>query len=149
MINGRIICTVNTDASFNSQRGTGGYAIWIRCDEVVVKYWGQFQGKVSDSNECEIKAVVNALSIVLRHNIKCDAVCINCDNSTLRNAVNHKQVPKRFETEIQKLHELMDKFDKVYAKTIKGHTNKTSPRDYVNRWCDEMSREYLKHIKNE
>lgn len=40
MINGRIICTVNTDASFNSQRDTGGYAIWIRCDEVVVKYWG-------------------------------------------------------------------------------------------------------------
>lgn len=132
MINGKVICTVNTDASFNPQLNSGGYAIWIRCDDIVIKYWGKFQSMVTDSNECEIKAVVNALSLVLRHGIKCDAVCINCDNSTLRSAVNHKQVPKRFESEVKKLHELMDKFDRVYAKVIKGHTNKTTPRDYIN-----------------
>ena len=134
-------CTVNSDSSIKGN--VAGYAFWIVSDGIVVKGYGRFKGEISDSNEAEMKGVINALEVSKRCNLMGKIVVVNVDNSTTRDCINGKITSIRNET-LEGVREILcsrlKEFTKTYAKEIKGHSNKRSARHHVNRWCDDYSR---------
>jgi ribonuclease HI len=141
-VENRDIVTINTDASYDCINKTGGYGIWIKSNYFTIKKAGRFKSEILDANEAEIKAVINALHILITNERKFQLVVINCDNQTVRNIIINKSIPKRFEKEGIILLELMQSFKIIRAKRIKGHQNDYNSRQFVNNWCDKASREY-------
>lgn len=147
MINGIRMCTVNSDASYDPLTKTGGYAFWIICDvtddkPVIIKNYGKFRNNITDSNEAEIKCVVNALHTIYQYRNEFEWLIINCDNQTVANIGSTGKVPSKFELEGKELLRLLECFRNVKFKPIKGHTSIDSPRHYINRWCDKYAKEY-------
>jgi ribonuclease HI len=143
------VITINTDASYDPKTKTGGFGVWIKSDFFTIKQAGKFKGEITDSNEAEIKAIVNALKI-LRSNLSAnnrsiqmfDTLVINCDNAVARGIINQKKVSQRFTVEGSMLLDLTSGFKKVYAKHINGHKASTNARQFVNNWCDQASKKY-------
>lgn len=137
-------CTINTDASVDPKTGCSGYAFWVVSSSFKFRGYGKFKSPIFDSNEAEMKAVINAMHLLCERDISCiEAVVVNVDNSTARHVINGKVKSfksKTLDDTRSVLQEHCSKFPKCYAKDIKGHTYKKSPRHYVNRWCDEYSR---------
>jgi ribonuclease HI len=136
--------TINTDASYSHLNKTGGYGIWIKSNYFIIKNSGKFKGEITDANEAEIKAVINAFEILSRNECKFDTVYVNCDNQVVRSIIRNKKVAKRFKVEGAMLLKYIQSYKKVIAKDIKGHSSGKTPRDFVNNWCDNASRNYYK-----
>ena len=136
------VVTVNTDASYEPNRKTGGYGIWIKSNFFTIKKAGQFKGQVNDSNEAEIKALINALHILKKNPRKFKGLVINCDNAAARDIVNTGRVAERFKEEGNKLKELLKDYKFAKAKVIRGHKDGHNARQWVNNWCDNASKEY-------
>lgn len=135
-------CTLNSDASVKN--GVGGYAVWITTDESRIKHYGRFKNPVNDPNEAEMMAVMNGLQMILNRNLKVDVLVVNTDNQFCRSVINGKGNFVTSNRELaalsEKLLEMCRKFPLFYAKRIRGHTNLTTARHHVNRWCDEYAR---------
>lgn len=140
------VVTVNTDASWDPNLLTGGFGIWIKSDFFTIKKSGQFRGKVLDSNEAEIKALINALHLLQKNKRKFKGVVINCDNAVVRDIVNKKVVPERFKEEGKRLISLVAEYKFAKAKNIRGHQNSHNARQWVNNWCDKASKEYRSKV---
>jgi len=137
--------TVNTDASYDPIAKTGGYAFWIKSDTFTLKDSGGFKGTITDSNEAEIKALVNALHYLEQKSRKDFSILvINCDNAVARDIVNKRKVSPRFVEEGSILLTQLSRFKMSYAKAIKGHQSCKDARHWVNNWCDRESRSYKK-----
>jgi len=134
--------TVNTDASFSMVKGMGGFGIWIKCSSFTIKKAGQFAGAISDSNEAELKALINAVHLIKDRMLYDHILVVNCDNKTVRDIINKGIKTKRLSQEVELLNELVKPYKQVYAKTIRGHKKSHNERQYVNNWCDKASREY-------
>lgn len=135
--------TINTDASYD-HNGNGGYGIWIKSNFFTIKKEGKFNTPITDSNEAEIKALVNALYILSKNDQKFKVAVINCDNAVVRQIVNQHKIPNRFKKEGEQLLTYLQDYKISYAKVIKGHLSKTKwkSRNFVNNWCDKHSRTY-------
>lgn len=133
------LVTINTDASWD-QKETAGFGIWIKSSFWTIKRWGKFKGPVVDSNEAEIKALVNAFYFLSERTEEFDTVVVNCDNKAARDIINKGKISKRFKKEGTQLKNYCKQYKKVYAKDIKGHQKSHNSRQYVNNWCDEYSR---------
>lgn len=140
----RSYVTINTDASFIHSKGVGGFGIWIVCDEFVIKQSGKFKEVISDANESEIKALINAFHLIEGRLTNDYTVVINCDNKVARDIINGRHIPKRFINEAAILRSYSEKYKKVYAKHINGHRRGTSARQSVNNWCDQASRKHCR-----
>lgn len=140
--------TINTDASFDPILCTGGYGVWIKSDFFTIKRWGQFKGVITDSNEAEIKGIVNALALLKKNTRKFKLVVINCDNKTAREIIIRRKYNERFRVESEKLLEFLKDYEVVKVKSIRGHKSSYNARQYVNNWCDMNSREYKKVKSN-
>jgi ribonuclease HI len=138
------IVTINTDASFDPKANTGGFGIWIKSDFFTIKKWGQFKGEVTDANEAEIKAVVNAFYILSKNTRKFSLVVVNTDNKTVQDIAVKKRLNERFKDEGAKLLEYISEYKVVRVKHVRGHQRSTNARQFVNNWCDEASRKYKK-----
>lgn len=146
------VITINTDASYNPSDNSGGYGIWIKSDFFTIKNHGKFKSKIVDANEAEIKAIVNALKILrskLISNsfpVRFNVLIFNCDNACARNIINRKKYSERFKHEGEMLLNLISGFDVSYAKHINGHKKAINARQYVNNWCDKMSKKYRSQL---
>lgn len=138
--------TINTDASYNHNKKIGGYGIWIKNDDFNIKVSGQFKSEVNDSNESEIKALINAFYLLENKNVFDNIIVVNCDNSVVRGIVNNNVISERFKNEGKLLIEFIKKYKKVYAKNIKGHKSNFNKRQFVNNWCDKASRQYINKL---
>ena len=134
--------TINTDASFCSKTGVGGYAFWIKSDLFTLKEFGAFNQSCLNSTDAELKCIINAVArLVSNKDVNFSYVLvINTDSkgaiSWMRNPKN--EVAKIFQFYLKELNA------KGYLKTVaykhvKGHTNVNDSRSFVNRWCDEMA----------
>jgi ribonuclease HI len=137
------IVTVNTDASCD-HKGSGGFGIWIKSNFFTIRKAGKFIGNISDSNEAEIKALVNALHILNQNTRKFKVLVINCDNAVVRSIVKTGKIAKRFKVEGEMLLEELKPYDIVISKYIKGHKADYNARQFVNNWCDKASKAYRK-----
>lgn len=122
------VVTINTDASFDLKKSTGGYGIWIKSDFFTIKKWGKFKESITDSNEAEIKALVNALYLLKQNKEIFRLVIINTDSKTVQGII----INKRFRKEGTKLLDLLKDYSKVRVKHVQGHKTSYNSRQYVN-----------------
>lgn len=142
MLNGISYLTINTDASFHPQSSSGGYGYIITHTEGRLYGKGKFEFEVTDSNECEFLALLNALKHLTSLSLSYDVVVINCDNETVRRVVNKATPHPKFREVSESILQLTSTFPKCYAKHIKGHINSKAPRHRANNWCDRASKDY-------
>ena len=141
--------TISCDASFHPKLKKGGYAFWISHYQGSIKRSGTFHEPLLDATEAEIKAVCNAFHFIeskFGRTIK--LVFVNCDNATVRSIIKGKKFSNRYKAVSKTLTKYVRKYELVIAKHINGHRPGYNSRQYVNNWCDEHSRNYLKRSKN-
>ena len=139
--------TINTDASFCPDTKAGGYAFWIVSDHFVIKKAGFFKDLSRDSNEAEIKCIGNALQTLLRETKLSTSklLIINTDSTNAirmikeRTNENSRVVNLLWKKVIKKVKSRVNNF-----RHVKGHYNKKDSRSYVNNWCDEHAKKYMK-----
>ena len=146
-----LVCTINTDASWNQQKSSGGYGIWISSDFFTIQKAGKFKDKITDANESEIKALCVAfwwleqfISCNVEHKRKgfqrFRLIVVNCDNRVARRIIETHRISDRFKLEGNILLDYVKSYEKVIAKDIRGHQPNINSRQYVNNWCDKASR---------
>jgi ribonuclease HI len=136
--------TINTDASFSPITKRGGYGIWICYQDKKFQAYGGFKDLLVDSTEAELKAVLNAFHIISSWTVRVDRVIVNCDNKGVRDFIDQQTflVKEKYRSLVKTLKEYTNKYPMVYSKKIKGHQDpNTSPRNYVNNWCDRKATE--------
>jgi len=150
-----MLVTINTDASFHSQYKIGAYAFWIVCDAGKIMHAGAFKSKVTNSTEAEIMCVANALSVLHKSSFEgVRKVIINTDCQTysafVRNS-NRRQsetVAKLVGVKtllVQKYNLQKGWFD---VRHVKAHDGIDEKRKWVNNWCDEQAKYWLKEMVN-
>lgn len=139
------VVTINSDASYNNQKKHGGYAYWISYYRGTIKKYGRILD-ISDPNEAEIKSVIRAFQSIRNINILISVVIINCDNKTVEDIINNKKPHNKFKKISRELLDYCDFYPMVHAKNIKAHTIINNSRQWVNDWCDKMSKEYRKNL---
>lgn len=139
--------TLFTDASFSSQHKLGAWACWIKSDFHVGRLSGPFKLKVETSNEAEILAIANGIFLVVKtlKGIKKIHLVTDSDHA-LRVLGNRMKGSTKKEREVHKFIKtlLSDYRIKLSLKGIKGHSKGSSPREYVNRWCDVKARREMR-----
>ncbi len=136
--------TINTDASFHPKEKFGGFAYWIVYDGNRIKGAGAFKDKCCNSNDAEIKAIINALSTLLSKNIDISKVIFNTDS---KNAI--KELTKSgVKTDLKKafdnlIYGRQTKIDFEF-RHVKAHSGIGDKRSFVNEWCDENAKIHMR-----
>lgn len=154
--------TINVDASFIQTKKLASYAYWLSSDYGHWKGGSVFKDDVNDSTEAELKGIINALvvtfnEIKLRKINTIEQIYINCDSDTAIKVLVEGENVKSITGNILKYVPLFyiyksvlekNKFSNIVFKRIKGHSNGSKPRNYVNNWCDLEAKKLInKHIK--
>lgn len=141
--------TINTDASFKSdgKLKAAGYAFWITSNLERIKKWGVLK-EAFDPHTSECYCVGNALHTVLFTYKNIDNLFINTDSkSTIRNLQKNKKDIKKCHHPcylevwnlIQKIKQ-KNKNCKIIFRHVKAHSHTNTKRNWVNDWCDKMSK---------
>ena len=145
------IVTINTDAGFYPLDKVGSYAYWIRGDGFLKKGSGMFKEECRSSTECEKKAIINALTILLKSGYKAEKIIINRDNINAKAGKNGDEYATMMSRIIKKIKKnSIPVFHKNYAgkyfefRHVKAHLHTKTARHWVNDWCDKMCTEELK-----
>ena len=149
--------TINTDASFMHESGLSSYGYWISSANGRKKGSGLFNNLSTDSNDAEIKGIINALHVFFREkwlSRDIELIYINCDNQTAeltlsKNSV--KKYEKHYDLFIQILHSNSFNLKNIKFLKIRGHQNsKRGARYYLNNWCDrEAKKEIALYFKRD
>lgn len=137
-LNGKRFTTVNTDAGLKND-GKGAYAYWIRSNDVLVKGAGSLKGEIKNSNEAELAAILNALSIVANNEYlrTADIIVVNCDNKQALKTLRENQI-NGYAKYVEFYKELKKKLSApIFYKHVKGHSKGRTSREWVNNWCDK------------
>jgi ribonuclease HI len=141
----RGFCTINVDASFDHKIKKGSFACLIVSDDLIIKAASSFREPCLDSNEAEIKGLINSLHLLIKSRFNPTTVVINCDNSTVRGIVSQKiKVNKKYEHLASYITQQMECFITCYPKIIKGHQHGKNGRQRCNNWCDAKAKEVLR-----
>lgn len=148
MINGKRYTTINTDAGVKNKQGA--FAYWIRSENCLLKGSGKLQS--TDSNEAELEAILLALVKTCTNEYlnTADIIVVNCDNINAIKKINSKNIEIKFNEFLTNINtkystNIKNKinFNKVYAKHVKGHSNKKTSRNWVNNYLDkELKKHY-------
>ena len=144
-----MIVTINTDASLCHKSKIATYAYWIKHTDFLLRGVYKFKEYPNGSTHAEIQGVINAMSILATHaqKVKCEIkkVVINCDNMGIKQHITKGKEYKGFYSDFrQKLNG-----PKVDFRHVKGHSNDSDARSYVNRVLDMEARNLLRKIKNQ
>lgn len=133
---------INSDASFQEKTKEGGFGIWIQMEGGHrIKKAAKFQQPVQNSYEAELKAVINAVHILVNTLPYVEKVFIICDNIGVINTINRRlNLNKQYEPLYDMLFKMLARFSNVEAKHVKGHQKKIdTPQAHINTWCDKMA----------
>lgn len=144
--------TILTDASHNHKSGVCGYGYWIVSDRGSNGGGGHFKMRMSNINQAEMSAIVNAIWIGLERKLihDSDAVLIQTDSTTaisrLENSPNtFTNKAPYLDTVFYSYRELIDKHDlKIKFKHVKAHTQKQDKRSKANAMCDQRAYEHMR-----
>lgn len=140
---------INTDASFCPHTKVGGYAYWIKTDNLLIKGSGFFKSKVQSPFDAELKCIINALTIVSKQkDVKVDKVIVNTDAL---------HVIRAYRTGKSKLIKLLRSItfnlkksigtNHVIFKHVKAHNGTDTPRKWVNDWCDSNAKSQMRKAR--
>lgn len=136
-LNNLLTLTVSVDASYRD--GKGACAYYIKHEKFVVKD-SKYLGECSGSTEAEWLGIIEALNRALnecRYDIK--VIYVTNDNQSCINRLKDwsHQLPYDLTADLLSL-----EID-IIPQKIDAHIGKTSPRTYINDWCDQNSRNCL------
>lgn len=143
--------TVNTDAGLLHQHQVGSYAYWIRGENFKLHGAGLFKELCSDTNECEAKAIINALHILKKAKIKgITKIIINRDNVNVKARANGNALEKQLHKLLFEIAEPEHEHPLYEFRHVKAHQKKNnSKRSWVNDWCDKACRHQLRKWKKD
>jgi len=125
--------TVITDASFCPDTASAGWAAWVAYDKGKIKQYGAFKRKPKDSAQAELWAAINGIAIASKAGAK--KILLQTDCQQVVDLINREK-DKVYQA--LALAKITDK-PTIDAIHVKGHTNKSGARFWVNRWCDEKA----------
>lgn len=147
-----MLVTINTDASFHHKYNVGAFAFWAVSDEFKITKAGYFRDECRNPTECESKAIINAVKVVLSSNKNITKIIFNTDSlnsksifENNRSNINRyglhfgKNLRKRFKKIVNSYHRNIQ----VEFRHVKAHSGVNDARSYVNEWCDKNAKYYL------
>ena len=154
-----MIVTINTDASFHPHHEVGAYAFWIVCNEAKVLKYGALKS-CKNSLDAEIMCIANALTALNNTEINFQfvhKVVINTDCTDaiqgIENKGKYKNKSKNLDSRIV-AQEVMKKIRKKSShlgfdfRHVPAHRGTTTPRAWVNEWCDIHAKKALWEMIN-
>ena len=142
-----MLVTMFTDASLIAATASGGWAMWAKSERGVVRYSGPLKGRCFNSGEVELKAIANALDVLVRSDV-CepgDQVLVAAGNLQALACV----LPPRTVTMCHGMSRAAEMIDQTRLKYqlelrtrhIKAHSGTHEPRLWVHDQCDRRARE--------
>lgn len=144
--------TVFTDASFCHDTKAGAGACWSRSDKHRHSSVFPLPGLLT-SNECEIAAACEGLRRTIEDpkiaeliaSQQCRIILVS-DCTGVQRALMADVVTDPIAVDIVKQMKSLNLFYRVNH--VKAHTNSTTPRSWVNRWCDTRARRLMRTIRS-
>lgn len=140
--------TINTDGSFCPVQKVGGFACWIKSDIGTITKTGPIKC-ANDSQDCEMKAVANAVFILEKsymNNGKISSIVINSDCQSMVSKIGirskneiGKYIAKAIR-DIRNENSPKNKSSFHKFKHVKAHNGTPDARSWVNDWCDRMAK---------
>jgi ribonuclease HI len=138
--------TISTDASFCPRTKVGGWASYVVCNHFKFKISGKLKGFLLSPQEAEIKAIGNVLHYILSspHIPEFSYIYVNTDCKNGAKAIENPSTP--LEWAVNKSLQLLatrTNCPKVEFRYVAAHTSSTTPRSYVNEWCDKQAKKHM------
>ena len=152
------IITINTDAGFYPREKFGSYAYWIKGNGMFFRGSGGFRDKCKNPQEAELKAIINAVTILLSNAPKFHfhKLIINRDCIHAKSSKDGSDLEKLLAKLIEKVRykcKPSNPYDGQYPfhefRHIKAHTHTNTKRNWVNDWCDKQCKLQLKNYVKE
>lgn len=147
-----MLVTIITDASFCSETNAAGYGYWIVCERGRKSGGGPVKSRVPCSMIAEMMACCNGLWIALSNGLvtRGDTVLIQTDCQpaidlflkTGKSYDKNKLEVLDYMAKIVQENELEVKY-----RHVKGHTDGSTPRTYVNNVCDKAAKKYMRLMR--
>ena len=149
--------TINTDASFHSEKKVGGYAFYIVCDLFKIQKGGYFKCNPESAQDAEMKCMANALHTLLfqKELPSVDLIVINSDClfSFEKIGLRKNGIGKTVATILREVRKRMSLKEVVMPKFefrhVKAHTEIKDSRTWVNDWCDKEAKKWMRIKLNE
>lgn len=144
-----ISATVISDASHCGHSHVGGWAAWVRVDNVQfpIKGYGTIKGTPPDATVAEMYAALNGVWLASLYGA--EEVLLRTDCMAVVDMVYHRIKSKRLVHEWRSatggaawLHGI-----KLTARHVKGHGKIVSAASYVNDWCDQKAKYAMKQAR--
>ena len=144
--------TINTDASFCPETKAGGWAVYIVCDDFKIQKSGKFRGTMKSALEAEMKAIGNALVILLlkKEVPRFHFVYVNTDCKNAIRDIEGSTTPlgKRINGYWTTLNTRTSSRLKKF-RHVKAHSNVADSRSFVNDWCDKEAKRCMRIRREE
>lgn len=148
--------TINTDASFNSQKKVGGYAFYIVCDLFRVQKSGAFKVHPNNSMEAEMMCMVNALHTLLNQKElpSTKLIVVNSDCLFAFERISRKSqdvIGRKIAYYIRQIRiktAINSIIPKYEFRHVKAHSGKGDARSWVNEWCDKEAKKWMRIAAN-
>ena len=150
-----MLCTINTDASFNRKRKIGTFAFWSKMNTTTIKRSGKLRGSVDKSCEAELKTIINAIHVTLEREAEITRVIVNTDSmNSIHILTNSKKDIRRYKLQwggkfyyaYRKTLEQFPCVKNIEYRHVKSHSGVQDARSYVNEWCDTMAKREMEKV---
>lgn len=144
--------TINTDASFHTEKKVGGYAFYIICDLFKIQKGGKFKAVPKNSIDAEMMCMANAIYTLLAQKElpQTKLIVINSDCLTSFPKIKRKSdsdVGRKVAVLLRDLRKRMahnESLPKFEFRHVKGHSSNQDARSFVNRWCDLEAKKWMR-----
>lgn len=143
--------TLMTDASICGDTGAAGYGYWVVSKRGGVPGQGKLKGRIKDSLEGEMKAVVNSLAAAVKTHVieDGDTILIQLDNQGVIGCIEGKcRIRKDMHPMLKELKCIAIKHNlTIECRHVKGHTNRKDNRYISNKMCDLRAKEEMRKAR--
>lgn len=147
----RYSMTINTDASFDPETKTAGWAYWIKSHDQLFKDSG-YMGRVDNPSIAELVTIGKAVDKVREfvqsewgENFPEDQIklYINTDSTWSISAIEGRFRKSKHMSFVRAIQHKLGDFD-IEARHVKAHKHTETARHWVNDWCDKQAKKQLR-----
>lgn len=150
--------TIYTDASLCPDTSAGGWACWVRFGKFeTMQLSGFFKEETRDSTEAELKAIANAISVVIRRLQPKEKIIVVVTDSAMAIAYiktgvkkpRHKHLAgwQRRTAIAERINHMIPKGCELRVNKVQGHSKTDGKRSYVNNVVDKAAYKKLQEAR--